>query len=400
MPACSTRTRATSLSLSATLIVLASALLLPGCATLQHENTAPYITGTLRARDDSIATVMFKTHVLYPARDVLTFDWLVRLLGDDHAWNAETDLDAGTSFCTPYPPGGPTPDAAAIGPCTLPPQPPFTILKPKTKGTTAGFLGADATGRRFLFKLDNPKHPELGTSSAIIGSRTMAALGYRVPEIYLVSIEGTGDPRFDGHRATAAAFLDNVRGNYRFDWFRYRREARALRMACAWLNDTDRGSQNTLVVEDAGRALYYQIDFNSCLGSWQGRPKKTWRGHRHAGDVGWILLRGLSFGLLHPEPNPTQPVFSPAVGRYDADYSPLAWRPQTPNTAFDHMTDADLRWIAARIRHLDRPHIEAIVAAAKLTNPADATYLVETLMARRAAILSLAEPSPETGTQH
>jgi hypothetical protein len=112
-------------------------------------------------------------------------------------------------------------------------------------------------------------------------------------------------------------------------------------------------------------------------------------GWQPEGDPVWTLLRVLSLGLLHPERDPRQPVVSPAVGRFNADFDPRAWRPQAPNTAFDRMTPTDLRWIAERIGRLGPPQIEAIVAAAELSDPADARYLVEILLAHRERILGV-----------
>lgn len=364
----------------------------PGCtSSLRPANTLAYIPDAACANDDSNASIAFKTWVLYPGRDVLTLDPLARLLSGDEAWNADTDLDGDTSFCLPRAAVPPTPAEVARGPGGEPPQPPFRVLKRSTGGGSSGFVGCDVTGRKFLFKLDDPDWPGLGTSADLIGARVLAALGYRLPPTHLVVVAGTGDAELDGRRACAALFIDHVRGHFRFDWFRYRREVRALRIASAWINDVDRGGRNNLVVEEGGRVLCYLIDFNSCLGSWQGRPKEPWRGWQHECDPRWAILRAVSFGLLHPEPDPRQPVVSPAIGRFDAAFDPLAWRPQSPNTAFDHLTPADLRWIADRIRTLERPHIEAIVAAAQLPRPEDAAYLVETLLARRGRILDAAD---------
>lgn len=373
-------------------LCISAGVTVPGCtSSLRPANTLAYIPDAVRANDDSNARIAFKTWVLYPGRDVLTFDPLVRLLCGDEAWNADIDLDRGTSFCVPRPTIPATPAEVARGSGSQSPQPPFRVLNRGTGGGSSGFVGRDATGRKFLFKLDDPSWPGLGTSADLIGARILGALGYRVPPIHLVAVTGTGDPELEGRRACAALFIENSRGHFRFDWFRYRREVRALRIASAWINDVDRGGRNNLVVEEDGRVVCYLIDFNSCLGSWEGRPKEPWRGWQHEGDPRWTILRTASLGLLHPEPDPRQPIVSPAVGRFDAEFDPLAWLPQSPNTAFDHLTPADLRWIADRIRALERPHIEAIVAAAHLPRPEDAAYLIETLLARRQRILDLAD---------
>jgi hypothetical protein len=68
------------------------------------------------------------------------------------------------------------------------------------------------------------------------------------------------------------------------------------------------------------------------------------------------------------------------------------------------MTSTDAAWMIDKIRQLDRPHIEAIVAEARLSNPDDAQTLVDILMQRRAAILSLPHghvvAGPRTGRTH
>lgn len=361
---------------------------LTACAPLHYQNSAAFIEHDIRARQDEIETVMFKAFVLVPARDILTLDPLRRALRPVEAWNADGPGVPDSSFYTNRTPEDLTPERVAIGPCTMsPPQPPYRIKKLRMHGgRRLGFIGTDALDRTFLFKLDHPRYPELGTTASIVGSRILWALGYNVPPVFLVTVAGTGDERFDGRRASAALFLDDVRGHFHFDWFRHRRELRGLRLASAWINDTDRIGSNTLVAVRDGRATYYQIDFNSCLGSWQGRPKDPWRGHRHAWDP------------LPLPPNPPPPILSPALGRLAADFKPLRWRPQAPNNAFNHMTPADAAWMIDKIRQLDREHIEAIVGEARLSDPDDARTLIDVLMERRQRILSLSEHHPEDQT--
>ena len=345
----------------------------------------------MRASHNRVGRSYFKSSILVPARDILTLDPLWRAIFGDEAWNADGAGVADSSFFTNRSAADLTPERVARGACgESPPQPPFAIQKVKTRGATAGFIGTDAGGRTFLFKLDHPDYPELGTSTAIIGSRILWALGYNVPPVHLVQIEGTGDRRFAGQRATATLFLDNVRGHFNFDWFRYRREMRGLRLASAWINDVDRVGTNTLVVVADGHATLHLIDFNSCLGSWQGLPKEPWRGWRHQGQFWWWLAQIGTFGLARPEPDPHQPVISPAVGRFTAEhFDPLRWRSQWYNSAFERMSPADARWMAAKISTLGRAHIQAIVAAANLSNPADAEYLVNALLDRQQTILNL-----------
>ena len=380
------------------MLTLVLGVTLAGChgPAQRYRNSAPYLERHIRASDDTNFTVMFKATVLVPSRDILLLDPLWRTLCGGEAWNAMGDGVDDSSFCTNRAPDELTPQRVALGACIeLPPQPPVRVLKIKRSATGPGFLGEDASGRKFLFKLDHPDSPELSTSATIIASRLLWALGYNVSAEYLVRIEGTGDERFDGHRATASLLVPNVRGHFHFDWFRHRRELRGLRLAAAWIHDVDRVGSNTLVTVADGRARYYLIDFNSCLGAWQGRPKEPWRGWRPQWSVGWTLLRVCSLGLLHPEPNSRQPVVSPAIGRFDAvSFDPLAWCPQVPNNAFEHMTRADQRWMARKIAALRREHIEAIVAAAEFSDPQDAATMIDTLLARQQKIRALGDEWP------
>ncbi|MCK4660631.1 MAG: hypothetical protein KAV82_14005 [Phycisphaerae bacterium] len=357
-----------------------------GCAGLRYANSAPTIKRHIRTTDDSLFVSQFKAAVLYPARDILTLDPLCRTLFGDEAWNA-TDADlAGSSFITRR-----DVTDTAWG---KPPVQPFRIDRVKSTGATPGFFGTDADGRKYLVKLDHPDYPELGSSVSVIASRVYHALGYNVPPTFVVDLYGTGDDRFDGRRAAASLLIPDVIGHFQFDWFRYRREIRGLRMVAAWLNDTDRTASNTLVGVRDDVARYYLIDFNSTLGAWQGQPKEPWRGWRYAVGSPARFLEVLTLGLIRPGYDPHQPLVSPAVGRLDANFDPLTWKPQVANTAFDHMTNSDRDWIVRRIARLQPEHLEAIIDAAGLSNPKDRLYMLDTLLARQACILKLVDDSP------
>jgi hypothetical protein len=209
---------------------------LTGCVNLRYQNTAPFIRQGIRASHDDIEAVMFKASILVPARDILVLDPLRRALFGSEAWNLDDGEVPDSSFYTNRAPEELTPARVAQGACTMPPpRPPYQIKKLMVGGGgSLGFIGIDALGRTFLFKLDHPDYPELGSTAAIVGSRILWALGYNVPPVFLATIEGTGDERFDGERATAALFLDDVIGHFHFDWFRHRRELRSLRLASAW----------------------------------------------------------------------------------------------------------------------------------------------------------------------
>ncbi|MCP4592669.1 MAG: hypothetical protein GY842_18195 [bacterium] len=383
------------IGLTAGLIALACG----GCSAFRYTNTSPRIERHIRATKDGPFVSQFKAAVLYPVRDILTLDPLWRTLFGDEAWNVRDGRVGDTSFCRAGALPNLTPEQAARGPSPeLAPVPPISIDTVKTSGATPGFFGTDAAGRRYLVKLDHPDYPELGSAASVITSRIYSALGYYVPPMFPITLRETGHAHFDGRRAVASPLVDGVIGHFQFDWFRHRREVRGLRLVAAWLNDTDRTASNTLVSVRQGTAWYYLIDFNSSLGAWQGQPKEPWRGWRHQHGSPKLLLQWLSLGWLRPGYEIRQPMTSTAVGHFDAEFDPRTWKPQVANTAFDHLSAADARWIADRIARLKRPHLEAIVDAAMLSRPQDRAYLVDVLLARQAGILAMAGVT-KTGAQ-
>ena len=248
-------------------------------------------------------------------------------------------------------------------------------MKRKTGGTTRGFVGRDESGRKYLIKPDRLVWPELG---------------YYVPPVYLTTISGTGDPQFDGRRASASLYIEaHIHGHFPFDWLRYRREFRAARLACAWINEVDRATNNGLVATRDGRTYFYLLDFNSALGSWNAVPKEPWQGWRYRSDPGWSWMRTMLPGLNRDGYHPHQPILAPAIGRFDAAFDPLAWRPNLPNTAFDHMTTEDAQWMARKIRAIPDSVLRQVVESARYSDPEDSEYVYQVLIERRKRILDV-----------
>ena len=369
------------------LVCLAS---IGGCAELDQHNRGTWLGQPVRARNQPAEALAAKAAFWYPLRDLVTLEPMGRLLFGDRAWNVnDTGGVDDSSFYTNRPTAEPSPEPSAASLWSVPPpQPPWSIVKVKAAGATDGFVGRDAGGRTFLVKLDHPDYPELGSSAEVIGARLMWLLGYHVAPSFVVTVSGTGDPRFDGRRASASLYIEGqVLGHFAFDWFRYRREFRAARLACAWINDTDRAANNGLVVLRQERAFYYLIDFNSSLGSWNGQPKEPWQGRRYRGDVLWSWWRGLFPQSSDDGYAPNQRIMSPAAGRFDAHFDPRTWQPNLPNTAFDHLTDDDARWMARKLAAIAEAQIRAAVEAARFSDPADQDHVLSTLLQRRRRIL-------------
>src|SRR5580658_3064941 len=66
------------------------------------------------------------------------------------------------------------------------PVPPFTITAAKTDGVSPGFRMLDGSGRTFFVKADPPSNLEMATASDVVGALFFYALGYNVPQNYIL----------------------------------------------------------------------------------------------------------------------------------------------------------------------------------------------------------------------
>ena len=62
----------------------------------------------------------------------------------------------------------------------------WRIIAAKTEGVTPGFRILDSTGRKYVLKFDPLSNPEMATGADVLGAAFFHALGYNVPENYLV----------------------------------------------------------------------------------------------------------------------------------------------------------------------------------------------------------------------
>ena len=369
----------------------AAQLLAGGCAELRYYNSTNYVQKPGKTYQESWANRFLKNNYYYPIRDL--FDPNVRASLTDssapQAWNLDqADNVPDGSFYLNRNIGQTTAQQAALAPGAVP-KAPWKVLKARASKPRPSFVGQDATGRKFMVKLDDPNFPQAGSAAAIISSRILALLGYYVPNNYIVTIEGTSLPEYDGHRAEASAFVDGqVLGHFKFDWLRYRREIRALRVVCAWLDDLDRSDNNVLLMYRHGKSYYYLLDFDSTLGLWHGASKQPWQGHRHLWDPYWATLDLLSFTIFSRYQIKHRQPYSAAVGIFYPDhFDPLAWKPHHPNSAFRFMSNADAQWIARKIAKITPQQLGAIVKAARYSNPDDQNHVLKTLLQRQAKIL-------------
>jgi hypothetical protein len=329
-----------------------------------------------------------------------------------------------------------SPAEAARGvPAGGPPREPFKIVSGKVGGGNPGFIIEDGTKRRFIVKFDTEQNPELQTAADVIVNRIFWTAGYNVPadhvftfrkeELLIAPDAQYTDPKkhkhpFDRHQLDAVLFTAAKRddGRYRAvasqllqgkpkggfspdgqrdddanDRVRHehRRELRGLRVLATWVNHTDMKEDNTLdmYVEERGRKYlkHYLLDFGEALdghGAEKGRKEDGWENF-----IDWEMQAKatLAFGLWKRPWEDAKPTPWPSVGSFSAKpFDPLAWREAYPFWPFVEMDATDAYWGAKLVMRFDRAMLEAIVAQAKLSEPAAARYLVETLIARQRAV--------------
>lgn len=265
------------------------------------------------------------------------------------------------------------------------PIPPLQITKIKKTRTTEGIWVKDARGRTYIVLFDSPFAPEMSTSAEYIGSTLCRMAGYNVPRVCITTVEGTGNPMYDGRRAVATLALKNYKGEYRYASFRDRREIRGLLIFGAWVGNVDLTEQNTgMTIDKGGACRHYVFDFGASLGSFTFRPQMA--------RLGWTRL-------FDPYQQFTQPLYdlgirrvpweapykiqAASIGYFTDNFDPDQWQPFYRNMAFLEVTERDKRWMAERIARFSDEQIKTVVGLAGYTHANDRDYIAAVLISRR-----------------
>jgi hypothetical protein len=302
---------------------------------------------------------------------------------------------------------------------------PWTLTRVKVGGRNPGFLFRDASGERFLLKVDKVGTPTIATAAGAVANRLFWALGYKVPddrvvffrredlllgedareagisdELVTEVLEGYATRLADGRwRALVSRFLPgrpvggfSYRGtrpddpNDRIAHER-RRSLRALRVFGAWLNHVDAKIDNTLdlYTEQDGRRFveHYLVDFDGCLGGyWAARHEKR-IGWAYDLDLGQMFSAIGKLGLDHRAYEELTAAVHPEIGLFEADtYDPSHWRANYVNDQILSATPADLYWAGQKLSLLGAAHIESAVATARFSDPEAAPLLSQILLDR------------------
>jgi hypothetical protein len=312
-------------------------------------------------------------------------------------------------------------------------------------GITPKFTIRDARGDVYILKLDPARNAELPSSVELISTKIFHAIGYHVPEDFIVSFDlarldvakgamirtDSGDRRpiamqdveqwlrytprtADGRiRALASRYVPGkVVGQFRYtgtrsddpnDIFPHerRRELRGLRVFAAWLNHDDARSLNSIdsYVEENGRRYirHYLQDFGSNLGSGSTSAQQPRGGNEYLIEGDKILKGLFSFGLYTRDWAKVRYSSSPALGNIEADYfQPAKWKTEYPQPAFDQMDAADAFWAANITSRFTNLMIRAVVEEGRLSDPADARQLADIIIRRRDKVVAywIAQTNP------
>lgn len=308
----------------------------------------------------------------------------------------------------------------------------WKVVSAKTEGITPGFVVLDRNNRRYFVKFDPPSNPEMATGADQIACKIFYALGYHVPENYLVhfhpdilelSEDVTVEDKLgrkhkmtgrdlseillrvhkgrDGrYRATASMSLPGKAiGPYRYYGTRkddpndtalheHRRDLRGMHLACALVDHDDSRSINTAdVVEDgpSGKFVkHYQLDFGSTLGSGSDKVNSPRSGGEYL--FGWknAAIQLVTVGLAVPRWARARYPNLKAVGRFEsAMFDAEHWFPEYPNPAFLNRLPDDEFWMAKQIVNLRDEDIRCIVKTAEYSDERATEWIIRCLIERR-----------------
>ena len=308
----------------------------------------------------------------------------------------------------------------------------WPIVEGKGTGRTPGWRVVAPDGAIYQIELDPREFPERTSGAEVIGSLFYHALGFNVPETYLVEIdpdqvfvvpnatieiEGRRRPftqldvqdvfdraarRPNGkYRAVASRFVDGLNlGPFRYygtrsddpnDLFphEHRRELRGNRVFAAWLNHVDSRGINSLdvLVQAPGghHVKHYMFDFGSIMGGGPGIATEPRAGNEYILDWGKGFKTLASLGVyVRPWLRVHYPDVPVSVGRFESEsFDPESWRPEYPNPAFRNLRIDDAFWAARIVSRFSDDAIAAIVSRAEYADPTAAEYIAETLRIRR-----------------
>lgn len=309
---------------------------------------------------------------------------------------------------------------------------PWTVVSGKNTGVTPGLIIEDSRRHKYLLKFDPRENPSITTAADVISSKFFYALGYNVPENYVVRfgikqlrlapdaavvdfdgkkhkmrpddltllLNGTTIAKDGTYRAMASRFISGeIIGPFQYFGTRsddpndvlsheHRRDLRGLYVFSAWLNHYDATCINTLdsVVEENGVRFikHYLIDFGSTLGASALGPRVLRSGNAYFFDLPLAGRQIFTLGLAPSRWQFEHDPYFPELGEFGYEtFDPRQWKPIYPNPAFVLRRPEDNYWAAKRVMAFSDADIRAIVGAGEYGDPKAAEWLVKCLIERR-----------------
>jgi hypothetical protein len=307
------------------------------------------------------------------------------------------------------------------------------IFAGKSQGLTPGFFIRDETGERYVIKVDPIDFPEIASAAEAIATKIFYAIGYHVPENYIVYRDANVYEIEPGTRVTdqfgdkvpltrrrlsrmtrkvpvlpdgrvrllASKYFPGVpvgpflyygtRGDDPNDIIPHedRRELRALRLFAAWTNHDDTRAHNSqdVWVEQDGKHFvrHYLMDFGSTFGSGSVKMQDAFLTYGDTFlDIGKHFIGlGLSVPRYRHAKWPEFPEYK-AVGRWESElFDPAQWLQNYTNPAFARMTARDAFWAAKIIMRFTNAELRAIVETGEYSRPEDTEYFLRVLIERQ-----------------
>ena len=308
----------------------------------------------------------------------------------------------------------------------------WTVVKAKSEGVTPGFEILDSKKRRYVLKFDPIEYPEIATAPDALVSKFFYALGYNVPQNYIVHfrrddlelgedvqiVDAKGKARKmtsrdvtellmrvprdkEGrYRGGASLYLSGKPvGPYKYYGMRrddpndivpheHRRDLRGLAVFCAWLGHDDSRAINSLDMmhTENGTAYlrHYLIDFGSTLGSASNGPNSARSGFEYLFEKGPAAKNFFSLGLAVPYWAKAKYPPYKSVGRFESKlFRAAEWVPEYPNPAFVNRLPDDNFWAAKQVMALTDAEIRAIVKTGEYSDAGAEKWVADALIERR-----------------
>jgi hypothetical protein len=312
---------------------------------------------------------------------------------------------------------------------------PWQVMLVRSQGARPGMVFRDAHGRVYLLQFDPPEAPELATGAEMIASRFFHALGYHVPEIYLVrfgrdqlvpTARASDVTSAGGFRELLPGDIDrflkevarNPDGTYRAVAMRvptnidaligpaqlfgtrsddpndivpheHRRDLRGLHVFSAWLNHTRFSPLHTFdavltVPGESPHVQHYLFDFTATLGSGRTGAKPAWEGRDSVYDRGRALRNVAGLGIYTPEWMRASYPDVPAVGRFESEtFEPDEWTTRYDLAPFANRLPDDTFWAAKQVMAFRDEDIRAIVSVAQYSDRTAEAWVAAHLIERR-----------------